>query len=1018
MQPITLEMMAFGPFAGHETIDFDALGERPLFLINGATGSGKSTILDALCFALYGETTGNERQGREMRCQFAAADTLTEVVLTFALGESRYRIRRIPEQERFKVRGSGTTRQPAEATLWRLTDTAEEVLAARKVSEATREIVSLTGLSAQQFRQVMVLPQGKFRELLLADSGSREQIFCRLFQTGVYARISEELVRRSQSLQGVITSSRDTQLGMLKAVDIESAEALKHAVDDAGSLLREVESEKSRSEKQREQQRRALDEARQLAKRFQELDLSVAELTTLEGQRPQFEASALQLANATLAREIAPLQEQMVTRVAELKQARNDLTLCRDTLEQAVQRVESAALVAADANSHKGSIDKLKLKISKLEGFRDRADQLSKAEERLGDAKGRAALREEVQSQAKEALARAAKEFAELQAEEQRLRRESERRPEIEAALPGLEKAWRDGLERMQIVQHIAGLEEDLKRVGAAHKRFTQNLVECCEKKEGLERAWQEGQAAVLARGLKSGDACPVCGSPEHPSPAPDREAVPDDALLAEAREEEKSAQTEREEAHRDLTRLQTELLHQEQRCDQIVLQLGSQRERSLAELEAAWKQQLAEVKRVEESAAGLEQCSHTVAQAMSVVESLEKDLESAGKSAEKAQKELTEAQTVERLKRSELPESLRTVGALQRERNAAAERLEELSEALERAERENHDSHRLHASAESAHGAAAKAHERAADRHQKAAKLFGQALTEHGMADERAFEEALMSREEQLAMEQGQHAFEESLTLARGTKEKLASALIDTPRPDVEYFEREDEAVAIALQKVSDALHRARSRSEHLNETRKALKREKKRERGLASKYAAVGRVSDVARGRNPHNMNLQRFVLTILLDDVLREAGVRLKAMSESRYLLHRCQEVGDRRRGAGLELEVEDAYSGKRRSVATLSGGESFMAALSLALGLSDVVQAFAGGIRLDALFIDEGFGSLDAQSLELAISTLVELQGSGRMVGLISHVAELKARIGTRIEVVGGVNGSSVKAVGTP
>lgn len=192
-------------------------------------------------------------------------------------------------------------------------------------------------------------------------------------------------------------------------------------------------------------------------------------------------------------------------------------------------------------------------------------------------------------------------------------------------------------------------------------------------------------------------------------------------------------------------------------------------------------------------------------------------------------------------------------------------------------------------------------------------------------------------------------------------------------------------------------------------------LKTAKQDQHKLEQQYAVVGTLSDVANGNNAHNLSLQRFVLSVLLDDVLISAGHRLETMSKGRYQLLRKEDVGDRRSKSGLDLEVEDAYSGKRRPVATLSGGESFMAALSLALGLSDVVQAYAGGIRLDALFIDEGFGSLDPDSLDLAINTLIDLQATGRMVGVISHVPELKERIDTRLDVLVDRAGSSTRLV---
>ena len=216
MKPVLLTLQAFGPFAAKETSDFRHLGESPLFLINGATGAGKSTGWDAICFALSGKTAGAEREASQMRCDFADAHTLTEVILEFSLHDKTYRVRRVPAQERAKVHGEGMTLQQTEAQLWELSDTGEEqLLVAKKANEATYEIEQLTGLSVEQFRQVMILPQGKFRELLMADSRDREKIFGQLFETHIYRRIEERLKSQAGEIRQDGLRGRRTVVGSM-----------------------------------------------------------------------------------------------------------------------------------------------------------------------------------------------------------------------------------------------------------------------------------------------------------------------------------------------------------------------------------------------------------------------------------------------------------------------------------------------------------------------------------------------------------------------------------------------------------------------------------------------------------------------------------------------------------------------------------------------------------------------------------------------------------------------------------
>ncbi|MDH3327191.1 MAG: SMC family ATPase, partial [Gammaproteobacteria bacterium] len=271
---------------------------------------------------------------------------------------------------------------------------------------------------------------------------------------------------------------------------------------------------------------------------------------------------------------------------------------------------------------------------------------------------------------------------------------------------------------------------------------------------------------------------------------------------------------------------------------------------------------------------------------------------------------------------------------------------------------------------------------------------------------------------EKNVAEQQLRHVrqHEDDKLLLRKQLEEKTALIEDKTRPDINQLVETEKQLLVAKELTDSAYHKTQQRQHLLTTIRDKLKQSLEQQTKLESEYGVVGKLSDISNGKNPHNLSLQRFVLSVLLDDVLTEASSRLLKMSKGRYQLYRKETVGDKRTKAGLELEVEDAYTGKQRPAATLSGGESFMAALALALGLSDVVQAYAGGIRLDMLFIDEGFGSLDPESLELAINTLLDLRDSGRMVGIISHVEELKRMIDVRLDVVANREVSTTQLVG--
>ncbi len=351
MTPLTLTMQAFGPFAGSETIDFTALGRSPLFLINGPTGAGKSSILDAICFALYGQTTGNERDAVQMRCDQAEASLLTEVSLTFRLRDVMYRVRRVPLQERPKASGEGTTTQTAEAQLWRLTPEGEEdeCLVARKVTDATAELQALIGLDANQFRQVMVLPQGKFRELLLAGSKEREVIFSQLFQTQVFQRIEERLRTQANQIERAVSDHRQHINGILAGGELESEAALAQELE---SLTPQVGQSRERFETAQQQRRRAeqqRDEALALQRQFEARDALAADKARHLEQRAEVDNSQARLAQSTHAQALRPqkaaldqAQQALATAHDEQRQANAALITQHSHAEQAQQALETA----------------------------------------------------------------------------------------------------------------------------------------------------------------------------------------------------------------------------------------------------------------------------------------------------------------------------------------------------------------------------------------------------------------------------------------------------------------------------------------------------------------------------------------------------------------------------------------------------------------------------------------------------------------------------------------------------
>ncbi|MBP6346354.1 MAG: AAA family ATPase, partial [Neisseriaceae bacterium] len=338
MRPLVLQIQAFGPFSGTERVDFRLLGEHPLFLINGPTGAGKSALLDAICFALYGQTTGNEREGAQMRCDLAPEQLPTQVQLTFQLGTKRYRIERMPQQQRPKSRGEGYTDQAAEATLYECADDgAERLMTSRKVTEANAAIEELLGLTAEQFRQVMILPQGQFRALLLADSKSREQIFSRLFQTQIYQRIEEALKQKASGIQQAKLAHDERVKGLLLGVDVADEEALLAELATATQALAAAKEQRADAQAQLHRASTAQAEATQLQAQFEEQAQTQTRLQQLQLAAPAMQDVQQRLVRAQQAQLIQPAWRQQQQAEQAVLNVQQQLSLASAQLVQSTQ---------------------------------------------------------------------------------------------------------------------------------------------------------------------------------------------------------------------------------------------------------------------------------------------------------------------------------------------------------------------------------------------------------------------------------------------------------------------------------------------------------------------------------------------------------------------------------------------------------------------------------------------------------------------------------------------------------
>ena len=1029
MKPLRLEMTAFGPFRDRVVLDFTDLRDRPFFLIHGPTGAGKTSILDAICFALYGASSGGERQGRQLRCDLAGPEDPTEVTFDFALGSRRYRVRRRPEQERTKKRGEGTTREPPGAELYDLAgreDGAESETGSESdgrllkagFKEVSPEMECLLGFRAAEFRQVVVLPQGRFRRLLTADSEERLGILKNLFRTAFYERVERALkdgAREVRKRWESLTERAGWLLGQAGEVLEEPVEDLELLAEHRARLTSEVDALRATRDTGRIEARSALDRlkaGRDLAARFDEKEAAEKEAALLEDRAESVDRERIQVEAATRALALADVDRTRRDRRRDAETARTARQRAvteRDRAEAAWKEAEKVFAREADRGPEREAARKV---TDRFESMRDRVARLNGAREDHETACRAAetahAFHEEtakVLAEVETRRARAETErerIADLAAEWDSRRRKAD---DLEASLIRLRRraeateelirAERKVYESMNRLRDLEGIRDTARK-----------------RRDEAERAFLAGQAEILAGGLVEGEPCPVCGSRKHPDPARTDLPIPERKALETLRSEADRAEAAADRARIALGEREKEVLVLRTGIDALgEADSGDQRG-----LEKALKQARSEADRAERARASLTPSDEKIAHLKDESEKIRRTLDARNEALAKARLERERLHAVLAEREGEVPESLRPSGELEKALARARDAGEALVKAFQEADRARVEARSALKGAEKQRTEARRIEERARVEAEDAEAAFVREYRARGFENEAAYEAARLDPDDLEALRRAVTRYDADRKAAADRMARAREAVKDEgDRPEVDNLERAYREILERLTGTEKRLGALEERSAKLDRLMADLLKTQKAAEAAETKYRVAGGLAEAASGRNAEGVTFHRFVVGALLDEVLAAASQRLRSMSRGRFGLRRSQERVDRRRLGGLDLCVYDDHSGTVRDVNTLSGGEGFMASLSLALGLSDVVQAYSGGVRLETLFVDEGFGSLDSEALDQALATLTTLESERRLVGIISHVAELRERIDTRLEVLPGRKGSGARFV---
>lgn len=1021
MRPVRLTLQAFGPYANREVIDFRNAVEAGLFGIYGQTGSGKSTIFSGMTFALFGEASKSEQDRTSLRSDHAAADLATEVEFVFDVDERRFVVVRQPDQIRPKQRGKGETQSAHEAHLFEATglsldeitvETRGKIIAEKKVGVVKSAVEDILGYGAEQFRQIVLLPQGRFEKFLSAKTNERLTILRDLFDVSLYQALMADLKDKAAEAERRVREERAVCAGRLQAEGFESTDALLEGINKAQTTVREQSAFEANVKTRAQAAETEFRSAEAVEAKFVASEQAQAKLTALTSRKAEIVVMANRMKQAARARLVVDVEAQLTAARKDVQDVDTKLAEATEAQNEAEQKVKDATEVLKKQEARAPEIDAARKRKDDLERYAEVLEAASDSAEAVEAALQAQRTAQTAFEKSKERLEPLRKTRTARAAALKTARNIESGRGEltrIHATLLALKKTTEDYAKAEAAVTSAkVALEKENTALAEALRHETEARAAYVSAEQALAAA----QALHLATKLEDDAPCPVCGSTDHPMPATgDIENAGRDQAFRDARDRfekvERAARRVREKLAGQKATLEAREEHLsslEKPTDTLVAILEKIR------LTEADLSTLGPVVDLEEADATIEALDQQVVD-------LETETERLRTESEKCRNAATEARATRDGKLEAVPEALRTQHELAPVLAAASRTLDALIAAKQEADERVKAAREAALSADATLKGAQESAAACRARLDKAEATFRTRLSEQRLTDElyRSLKPSIATID---ADSEAVGIFETQLNEAQGAANAAVSAIDDLARPDIPVLREAHEAAAAALTKATEARIAASNRVEQLEKLRKSLEETMRKLDEAEAESGPLRKISALANGDNPLNLKLETYAIGAMFDRVLEAANLRLGPMTSSRYQLERDTEGG--RGSRGLGIQVFDAHTGKSRATDTLSGGETFIAALSLALGLADVVESASGKVRLDTIFIDEGFGSLDTENgsgtLDQVLHVLNSLVRQSRAVGLISHVPLVQDAIPNGFYIRKGLNGSAVEERG--
>ena len=1037
MRPIKLTISAFGPYASKQVIDFEELKGRNIFVISGKTGAGKTTIFDAISYALYGEASGESRETDSLRSHFADDNTETYVELEFELRGEKYTVNRVPKQKKKKARGEGYTEKSADATL-----TLPDGKVITKVKNVTDKIIEILGITREQFKQIVMLAQGEFKKLLLADSVEREGIFRKIFNTYDFEKIQAELKDKAANLSKNRTKSKHEMEINLKNIKgehdivideyvdfplvIEKLKDLLERDNNIYKTLNEEGKEVDNNLQVKNQEKAIIETNNNLLKEKEIITKALEELLSKEDE---YKNKSKTIIDGKNAKEVKYIEDKLIETTKKLTKREEDYNLSLKNIDSLKLKQEEANKLLQIEESKECDREKLSVEINNLNKLEEKIIELDSLNNKVMHLKQSAenSKLQIINNKKETEELKKSKEEKELQLKD--IATLETKKVELESDIKAKNKTLDEVRELFKVIRSFQNTYIEHNNKAKEYKEFEVEYKKVKENYEKMDDLYKKEQAGILASKLQENKPCPVCGSTNHPNKATIKEnlKIPTKEELKVAKENLDKLEKENLEKINNLTTLnsnKTTYLEQvnnhlsmlsatlnidktfNSETAKVVKNLGTELKSVIDKLKDELLKVIDKISLKEKIEKELNLITTTInerEQSLIKLEECEKNYTT----------ELTQNITKIDEYKKEIPENITDLKTLNnlievktKELNISKEKLAKLrlenENLAKKLEGENSTSKEINKSIEELKLEIA---------NNKA--NFNEAIKEQGFDNIQTYEDAKLQISMVESLEKEVENYNSELKLTKAKQEDIINKTKDIVFMDITTIDEEIRSIQNNKKELESKLRELHAiivgnktilkNVENLNIEFKEIEEE----------YKVVGELADLANGKKAPYISFERYILASYFEDIIEAANIRLEKMTGDRFSLIRKTSKSKGAGQKGLELEIYDNYTDSSRDVSSLSGGESFKASLSLALGLSDIVQSNAGGVSLDTMFVDEGFGTLDPQSLDNAIDSLLELQRGGRLVGIISHVEELKERIDAKLEVTSTSKGSKVE-----